>query len=617
MYKTITTYVVDPKTRLDKIMPDGIPVNAFIDKGRCAIGGTYSEITNKRRSSLIPVPNISILLCKKLDHPEIDIVYGDVSYEDVKRILLIKKAGHKILTTPEGMRKIMKAAAEVGRLEEIYKEWFLLLDEAHTFSSESYRDDILAPFDYFWNFAKKAVISATPYEFTDPRFKTLDYHKISFKKKLGTVKVVIADSTVATLNYILQNLDKFPGNLHIFYNSVTQIVAAIRRAGLTLEQCIIFCANDQKGKNMRKLGDLISYFVSEPAPGIYKKVCFYTSKYFEGWDLYDQDATIILVSDEHRPQTCVGPSSKGKQAFGRLRSGKTLGDEPHALIHLTSCKDIRYMRPLNEFRAHFLEEAKISIINWNLKVQRHNIKGIEIKNSPDMEKYADVSEETNIATLNIMKLDQQINEAAGNEIYNHIDFIKKDWEDGYFHVESIKAHHKVENVTAMKRKSKAQQLKEDYLKLVEYKNSITEKMVFTFGQTLEEEIKERNPTAYSAFVLLNESTMIDLKYNVKEVETAIILKENTMAELKLARLLNQQFKAGQKCVNSEIKNKLQRIYNQLNIRTENGKIKVAKASDLVDNGWFEMTACKLKDSKGNFENGQLIIRANFNLLMAA
>jgi hypothetical protein len=44
MFKTTTNYHVDPKLRLDKIFTDGLPINSFIDKGRCAIGATYGEI---------------------------------------------------------------------------------------------------------------------------------------------------------------------------------------------------------------------------------------------------------------------------------------------------------------------------------------------------------------------------------------------------------------------------------------------------------------------------------------------------------------------------------------------------------------------------------------------
>ena len=50
-----------------------------------------------------------------------------------------------------------------------------------------------------------------------------------------------------------------------------------------------------------------------------KKINFYTCKYFEGWDMYDEQATLILVTNIHRMHTKVGIADKGAQFFGRLR----------------------------------------------------------------------------------------------------------------------------------------------------------------------------------------------------------------------------------------------------------------------------------------------------------
>jgi len=304
MFKTTTTYKVSPTVRLDKIFTNGLPFNAFIDKGRCAIGATHGEIEDKSRCAIMVVPNISILLNKTLVHPEMDIVYGDKSYEDVVTMLSVRKPGHKIMTTPEGMRKIMNAVEKNQRLDEVYNDWFLLLDEAHTFITESYREDILVPFEYFFNFKKKSIISATPYVFTDERFYKLDYHKITFEDDLATVCLINAISVAGTLDFMLKHPELFPANVHIFYNSVTEIRDAILRAGL--KDFTIFCADDKESNNMRKLGDLAKHFVAEPSTASYSKYNFYTCKYFEGWDLYDTDTTVILVTDVYKPYTKVG-----------------------------------------------------------------------------------------------------------------------------------------------------------------------------------------------------------------------------------------------------------------------------------------------------------------------
>ncbi|MDR3695592.1 hypothetical protein [Mucilaginibacter sp.] len=609
MLKPTNTYKVSPKARLDEIFTNGLPVNAFIDKGRCAIGATYGEIMYKERCTIIVVPNISILLSKQNQHQEIDIVYRKVTPKEVEEYLSEYKPGQKIMTTPEGMSKIMKAAEKNGRLEELYRNWFLLLDESHTFISEFYRKDILLPFRYFWLFDKKSIISATPFVFSDPRFSDLDYYKIEFTKKLGTVLVLHAKSVFATLHYILTHLDQFPGNLHIFYNSVIEIVRAINRAGLTI--CNIFCANDKDNANMNKLGDLVKFFVAEPETGIYKKVNFYTCKYFEGWDLYDQNATVLLVTDVHSEHTMVGVNTKGKQAIGRLR------DTPYNIIHLTNHKYTRTMKPLEEFRKEYLHQAQLMIKHNNSYVNDCNERGLKPEPDERLDKFADINDTTNIATLNLMKLDQKINQAANNEIYNHIDYVRKDWEDGYFKVESQYSDLEIETTTTIKRKSAAKQLEEDYLRLKSFKEKQQDTMIFSLGQTVEQEVKANNPIAYKAYQLLDEPTLLQLKYNVKKVQAAIIMKENISVEVKLLKLIGQTFDVGKFYPNDDIKSKLQDVYNKLNIREENGKVKIAKANQLGDKGRFETHATKGPDKNGNSVHGLLILRSQFGLRMVA
>jgi len=356
MFKTKTTYTVDPKLRLDKIFRNGLPINSFINKGRCGIGGTYLELTNESRSSIIVVPNITILKGKLKDHPNIDIVYGNVTKEEVANWFATSKPGHKIMTTPEGIWKVLKGAEKHKRLDELKKDWFLMLDEAHTFISEYYRKGILMPFKHFWDFKNKCIISATPFFFSDERFKALNYHEIKFTRPLGTIKLVNAVSVIGTLHHILTNLDAVPGNLHIFCNSVTEIRNAILRAGLT--KCNIYCANDKDGENMKTLGELSCFYVDEPITGEYSKVNFYTGKCFEGWDLREDNATIILVTDVNKPHTKVGIASKGKQAVGRLRDEHV----PHQILHVTNHKKFKEKKDLEAFRQEFRHEAELLIL---------------------------------------------------------------------------------------------------------------------------------------------------------------------------------------------------------------------------------------------------------------
>lgn len=617
MFKTTKNYIVDPKTRLDKIFADGLPINSFIDKGRCAIGATYGEIMNKTRSTIIVVPNISIIHNKHLSHPDLDVVFGEKSYKDVEDLLRDYKSGQKIMTTPEGMKKIMDAATKLGRLNEFKRDWFLLLDEAHTFITENYREDILVPFNYFWDFFdQRSIISATPYFFSDKRFYDLTFHKITFNAPLGTVRLINAKSVVGTLDYILKHLDEFPGNVHIFYNSVTEIVNAIIRAALT--SCTINCANDKDGKNMKKLGDYVKFFVDEPNRELYQKVNFYTCKYFEGWDMFDKDATVILVTDVHKPHTKIGVSTKGKQAIGRLRNDPKEDSNLYQIMHITNHGNNKTMKSLDTIQQEFLVEADLLIRQNEERVTLYNQQDRKIIQDERLIKFADVDNETKLAKIQLMKLDQQINEAANNEIYNHIDFIQKDWEDAYYEVTYEETDFVLETSTALKRKSRNTQLKEDYQRLKEYRSTQSSSNVFDIARIVEQGIKESNPLAYAAYKLLDDSKMDELKFNVKKVQAAVILKENNLVEVKLMKLLNNEFRANNFYTNEQIKSKLQKIYSELNIRGDNGKIRVASATQLSEKGRFETRQTKRKnDRTGNDDHGYVILRPQFALRMAA
>ena len=580
MFKTNKTYTVSVETVMSQIFPEGLPVNSFIHKGRCAIRATSLELESKSRITLLIVPNVSIILNKWTskriqDRPDY-IVYGDISYDEIKKIFHDDRKGLKIMSTPEGMKRIMKAAGEAGKVEEVYRDWFLLLDESHTFISELYRVNILIPFNYFWKFDNKSILSATPYRFSDPRFNELHYHEVKFTDVIGTVTLVNAVSVYGTLNHLLINAHLFPGNIHIFYNSVTEIKRAILQAGL--EDCNIFCADDKEKLNMAKLGELKKFFLAEPKEGLYKKINFYTCKYFEGWDLHDKDATLVLVTDHHKEHTKVGVSTKGKQAFGRLRS------EPSQLIHITNHKHEASMIPLKDFAEEYTKDAKLLIANNNHQIA--NSKFDKFTGDVRVKKFADV-DSCKIATLNLYKLDQQINESASNEIYNNFKFIKDDWEKAYFKVEIEYSDIKLDSKSKEERKSASTKLKEDYEELLKIRQSKPSYGTFTFGKTREQVIKEQNPLAYQAADLLNEATMKALKYNVKKVKIENAMRSNTNAEVKLLTLCRGAFELHNFYTNQQITSKLNEFYKKLGIIDhKTGFILKANPSDLGKQGRF-------------------------------
>lgn len=615
MFKTTKTYHVGPTDYLDKVFTDKILPNGFINKGRCSIGGTNMEIHNLTRCAIITVPNISIVKSKKEQHPELYEVYGDITSQEVYGYLMEKKPGQKIISTPEGLEKIMLAAKEHNRLEEFYNEWFLMLDEAHSFITEHYREGILTPFKYFWKFNNKCIISATPYYFTDPRMAELDYHHVKLTGKIGQVTLVNSLSVSATLDYLLKHIDEFPGNVHIFFNSVTEIVKAIQRAGI--RDCNIYCADDERNHNMNTLGEFVKFYVAQPNETNFKKINFYTCKCFEGWDMYDTNATMVLVTDVHRAHTKIGIADKGVQAFGRLRGKKGTNEpaKPFQLLHITNHLYNNHMKDHNSIISDFTRDAKF-LIGSNNDYWNTNKMGTMSKDTR-LERCADINETTHIATINTMKLDQFINEASKAEVYNNIKYIKKAWECLY-KVEQDHSTLKIEGQTVIKRKSVRKQFKEDYESLLAYKQKSGESnLKWNLGASIVDQIAKTNPLAYNAFKILDESTVLKCNYTPSKIRVELILKQNENAEVKLLRLLDHHFKVGRFYENEFITNLLQKLYDKLEIRNKNGSFKVASPSQLAELGRFEIVKDKKQNARGKWVHGYKIQRKQFSLMIAA
>ena len=103
------------------------------------------------------------------------------------------------MTTPESFPKVKKAC-ELCDLN-IYTDFFLLDDECHQLIKDvDYRADIVLPMDDFFQFEHKALVSATPIKFSDPRFKDFKTIEISaeydYQQKIQVVHTYSIARTV-------------------------------------------------------------------------------------------------------------------------------------------------------------------------------------------------------------------------------------------------------------------------------------------------------------------------------------------------------------------------------------------------------------------------------------
>jgi hypothetical protein len=420
--QTTYTYRLKVNHRLNRAFHI-IPDNAIINKGRCGIGGTYLEIKAKRNSIII-VPTNAIIdnKCYKDGEllPNYRAVRGsfsDKENEDLTKFIDSDLVGKKIFCTPESLSKVIERSTNSS---STYNTWFVLFDEAHTTITDSYRTNILNVFQYFFKFTHKALISATPFTFSNEDFKGFDIYNIKFRGYVGKVRIENTNNPQALLHSKLINPQAFPGRVHIFLNSVKGIVDTIIRAKIEQKDFSVFCTKDDD--NIETLDDLNANHREAPAEETYRKFNFYTTKYFEGWDLYDFNATIIILSDINSYTMKSGISNKCVQAVGRNRYYS------NQILHITNSRGNNTFTPIEELQSLIKESGQDAIINYN----HHSDKVFNGTTylDPDyhtlVKKYSDF-DAIGRAYLNTYKVDQIVNREWTDQEYNDISLIEKAW----------------------------------------------------------------------------------------------------------------------------------------------------------------------------------------------
>jgi len=601
---------------LDKAFPnEQLPMNAIIEKGKCGIGGTYMELNDTTRKSIIVVPTIGIIEDKihskdengKLKHLDLYAIYGKMTPKEIANYL-INVQPQKIIITPDSLRKFIDSAKSIPLLwEMIKKEYFILFDEFHAIITEAYRNKMIDAFEQLFEFENKSFISATPYHFSDPKMQNLKRYKITFHEKFGMISIVNAKSVKAALNAILTESIETTGNVHIFYNSVTEIAAAVNHA--ELKDCNVYCAD--KSENMEKLGSAAKFYKPRPITGEYKKINFYTSKYFEGWDLEDNNSTIILVTDIHNPHTKVGISNKGVQATGRIRIKPDKQETyPSAIYHITNHLSNPNMKKLDYFNKKYFFNANEEIKSYNNYIDKCKTEGFEpLEEKTELvKKFANINPDTEKAIINHTKVDQLINESTCNEVYNHIDFIIEAWKNANYDIQ-IADYEELLKPKEIKRQTKlsVKEILEAFQKLMPKSNFIFN------SEEMEKQLnllKSKHPIIYEAYQKLTLDEIKETEYNIKEMEKLLILKNNKSAEMKVLKLLPHYFSVGRRYTKIDIKTYLQEIYNKAGYKLK------AKAEQINNPNWYDARPCKIKNKAGGYDNGFEIQRMNFKTLVA-
>ncbi|MEE1884364.1 hypothetical protein [Pedobacter flavus] len=351
-----------------------IPSNTFIDKVRSGIGGTTSELESDRNSIII-VPFVDVERVKKEKYKTaLCIVMNGIHNKNIEDYINDKSiAFKKIMTTPEGFIRLISV---LNRIEIHYRsKYFLLYDESDRLIEDClFREKLLAPLSEFFQFTKKAFISATPIIPSDPRLREQQFKHLVFKPTWDystPLKLITTDNIRTSIrNYLsLLNDDK---PVFIFTNCKETILFITRLDGVK-EDYKVFCA-EQLNENYFKYENVenIEHSVKQQK---YAKFNLFTSRFFYAVDMFyngsDKPHILMLTNLPSIKHSIINPNTTAIQIKGRCRKGIS------SVTHITTLLRSRVSKSHEEiirdidFSLSFIEKLKRSSLSFmNSSVQR-------------------------------------------------------------------------------------------------------------------------------------------------------------------------------------------------------------------------------------------------------
>ena len=542
---------------LTEVLPM-IPTNTILYKTLTGLGATYGELKADRNSIIIE-PNVPVIVgkCNDPKHKEDNLfgVYEGVYTEDV--IKYLEKSADKrtkILTTPESFQKV-KDAFELMDMD-IYGTCFLLFDECHKIVKDAdYRSDITLPFDDFFLFNEKALVSATPISFSDPRFEMQKFQIIriepAFEYKLP-VSLIHTNNVLEQLKRTLDKLDAT--DICLFVNSTDMIYSFIKQLDIENESTV-FCAK----KSVEKLKNKkFKHAFEQWSKSRMKKYNFFTSRFYNALDIELKiKPTVIMISDVYFSEySMIDPHTDAIQAIGRFRNGVNrvchifntnpnlpVRTEEEIGIYLQVSKEV-YDKIKTFYDCATSEEAR-NAYHGILKVLPFN----QMLNKDGKE--------------NFFAIDNYVDEALLKSSYNAQEKLIASYRSNrLFDLDVESAYFPFGDFERLKKESKYASLKDKRKEVVRQLELLKGDDETEMIRNYKEDLRNADSFIYGAYEEIGKEMIESLDYSVKRIKEAMILKQNREKTegTEFIQLIKNSFKVGQKYTKKYIKEELTRIY---------------------------------------------------------
>lgn len=570
-----------------------IPTNTILYKKLTGLGATYGEITAKRDSIIIE-PNVPVIIgkCNDPKHKDDNLfgVYEGVYTDDIVNYLeKSKKKYYKILTTPESFQKVKDAFEELEM--SVHSSCFLLFDECHKLVKDAdYRSDITLPIDDFFRFDQKALVSATPIELNDPRFKEQNFQTIEIQPTFDYKKEIWLHHTNNTLQAVknalskLDNEEATPLPICVFINSTDIIYSLMKQLDL-LEDSAVFCAPKSVDK-LKKNRFCNAY--EQWSKDNMKRYNFFTSRFFNAVDMeLEERPHVIMLTDVYFAEhTMIDPYTDAIQIVGRFRNGVS------SITYISNTKKGLPQRSKEEIKGYLICSKEIYRT---------------MKNFYDCATDR-ASRDAYRAALESLPFNKML-DRNGRENWFAIDnYMDEELMKNYFHDENslYKAYDNCDSFIVyhagyycplgdserLKRENKSQSIKDKRKEIVRQLEMLGD-CVTEMELEYKRDLIMADSFIVEAYDTVGKEVIEQLKYSKKKITEAIIQKQYSekATGTEVIRLIKNSFTVGQKYTRKYTKEEIKRIYALLNIHPP----KAITSKTISD--FFMVSECKVKSER--------------------
>lgn len=584
---------------LTEILPE-IPTNTILYKRLTGLGATYGELKAQRHSIIIE-PNKPVISGKCTDpkhcNDNLFGVFEGVHSDDIVKYLeRSAKQGNyfKILTTPESFRKVQDAFEEIEI--DIRNFCFLLFDECHKIIKDvNYRADISLPMDFFFQCRYKALVSATPIEFTDPRFEEQDFHSITIVPDFNCTKEINLHTTnnlLQTTKQVLNEMKDADTPFFLFCNSTDTIHALMQQLGV-LNESAVFCS-DKSVKKLNKRGFCNVDDVWKPK--LMKRYNWLTSRFYNAVDIeLAQQPIVLLLTDCYFAEyTTFDPHTDAIQCVGRFRNGVS------SIHHIANTNHNFAIRSRDELKGYI--DCSEAIYNQLDSLYQYST------TPAARDAYREAMECVPFAkflnsdrTKNYFYIDNYVNDALVHGFYNNPETLCNAYAEEYT-VNHTLYSYAIGDHERLKRNKEGQSIKEKRMEIVAQLELLGE-CVTELEMEYKRELVNADEFIVTAYDIIGKAEIERLNYNRKRINEAMILAKyhERTTGVEVRTLMQNSFEIGKWYTKKYIKAEINRIFGIFNIAPR----KAVTSHTILD--FFEAIPCERRRD-GKKLKGYLIQR---------